>query len=76
MLLSKSIWHLRRQWGSYGRIVLCHTDEEGRVHMHWTLWRVVRLQSEVEWPTLVDDHGLGKSRGEMPERFSHPDLVD
>ena len=44
--------------------------------MQWTLWCVVRLLSEAEWPTLVDDHGHGKSRGGMPERFSHPDLVD
>ena len=46
------------------------------MHTHWILWRVVRLLSEAEWPTLVDDHGLDKSRGGMPERFSHPDLVD
>ena len=46
------------------------------MHTQWTLWRVVRLLSEAEWPTLVDDHGHGKSRGGMPERFSHPDLVD
>ena len=46
------------------------------MHTHWTLWRVVRLLSEAEWPTLVDDHGLDNSRGGMPERSSHPDFTD
>ena len=46
------------------------------MHKHWTPWRVVRLLSEVELPTLVDGHGLDKSRGGMLARFSRPDLAD
>ena len=46
------------------------------MHMHWIPWRVGRLLSEAESPTLVDGHGLDKSRGERLALFSRPDLAD